>query len=299
MRKNWISVVSLVLNVVLLVSVISLGGKLERTEENLRGWISLVEDEVRESAGAVAGRVEQILEDSAKQVADFTVEPVGMDAERCTLEVNLRLNLRRWSGDTTVTVEVAAGADTFLTALPVDAAGRCGGTLSLPMESGTEIRLTAAITTGGVTAREELGGWWDIAAMLPVQLSSHGGSRPYYENGAVRLDGFSVSLSDGQDQYGIPVQEPEFRLYVNDALTASGPAAVLESDYDGYYVDYEYVLEPVACRPEDTVRLTFVCKDEFGLGYEFALRIWRVPAEDGALEEVPAEIEYRPTLTWE
>ncbi len=60
MKKNWISVVSLVLNVVLLVFVVGLAAKLERTEENLRSWIGHVEDEVQESRDAVVSRVESL-----------------------------------------------------------------------------------------------------------------------------------------------------------------------------------------------------------------------------------------------
>ena len=55
----------------------------------------------------------------------------------------------------------------------------------------------------------------------------------------------------------------------------------------------------VPCKPDDTVRLTFACKDDFGLGYEFNLGIWGVPAEDGKLEELPMEMETRAKLIWE
>ena len=39
MRKSWMQIASLTLNVVLLVSVISLGGKLEDTRRTLRSYI--------------------------------------------------------------------------------------------------------------------------------------------------------------------------------------------------------------------------------------------------------------------
>ena len=299
MRKNWISIVSLALNVVLLVSVISLGGKLERTEENLRGWIGRIESEVQESTGTVVRGVERVLEDSVKQVMDYEIQPLYIDSENQTLEADVVLRLREWSEDTTVEVKAAAGRNTFITLLPITGDGICTGQMAFPLNEQGEVKLSATVTRGGVSVREELGGWWDIAAMLPVQLSSWGGSTPRYEDGAVRLGDFDVSLFDGQDQYGIQVQEPEFRLYVNEALAAAGSAVEVEDDSPQHFVQYEYVLEPVACQPGDTIRLNFVCKDDFGLGYEFVLGHWRVPAEEDVLEEVPVEAGTRPILTWE
>ena len=53
------------------------------------------------------------------------------------------------------------------------------------------------------------------------------------------------------------------------------------------------------CDPGDTVRMAVACKDHLGLGYEFNLGIWRVPTEDGELEELPMEMETRAKLIWE
>lgn len=255
MKKNWVSIVSLVLNVVLLVSVISLGGKLERTEENLRGWIGHVEHEVQESTETVVGRVERLLEDSAKQVADFSVEPVGVDAENRTLEVNLRLNLSRWSEDTTVVMEVAAGANLFLTALPVDGAGSCNEILSFPMDNSMEIRLTAAITTGGVTTREELGSWSDVSMLLPVQLRSWGGTSPVYRDGCLTIEQ-QEGWPETPDGDEARVSDICYRLYVNHEKVREA------SQCENWQQE---------CAAGDEIRLTLFCRDEYGLGYEFTL----------------------------
>ena len=84
---------------------------------------------------------------------------------------------------------------------------------------------------------------------------------------------------------GIQVQAPEFRLYRNDALAevvprpgaAPGPDMQLCGGPGG---------EPltVSCAPGDEMRLTFACRDDFGLAYEFAYACWQVTA-DGAEEQ--------------
>ena len=281
MKKNWIPIVSLVLNVVLLVSVIGLVGKLERTEENLRGWIGHVESEVQESTETVMRRVEHILEDSGKQVAEFAVEPIGIDAENHALEVNLRLNLRRWSADTTVTVEVTAGTDALRKVLPIDATGNCSGTVSVPMETGTEIRLTADVTTNGVTTREELGGWGDISMLLPLQNDGGGWSGPEYRDGVLSSQ-FNMWLR-GQNGMPGPIQNPEFKIYKNGVLTQT-LAAVTDpyagvSDGACYTVDTEDYRWSLACDPGDVIEIRFLCQDEYGLGYDFLFANWTVEEE--------------------
>lgn len=255
MKKNWVSIVSLVLNVVLLVSVISLGGKLERTEENLRGWIGHVEHEVQETTETVVGRVERMLEDSAKQVADFSVEPVGVDAENRTLEVNLRLNLRRWSEDTTVQLKAVAGQDTFITALPVNGLGSCVGQIGIPLNQQCPVELDAVIITDGVSVREELGSWSDVSMLLPVQLRSWGGTSPVYRDGCLTIEQ-QEGWPETPDGDEARVSDICYRLYVNHEKVREA------SQCENWQQE---------CAAGDEIRLTLFCRDEYGLGYEFTL----------------------------
>lgn len=282
MKKNWISIVSLVLNVVLLVSVIGLAAKLERTEENLRGWIGHVEDEVQESTESIVRRVGNLLEDAEKQVAEFTVEPISMDAENRTLEVSLRLNLRRWSANTTVTVVGTVGTDVLREALSADAAGNYSGTVSLPMESNTEIWLTADVTTDGVTTREELGGWGDISMLLPLQSDGGGWSGPEYRDGVLSSQ-FNVSVTGRDYQQPGEIRAPKFQVYQNGKLVQT-IAAVIDP-YSGssngvcYTVDTEDYWWNLECDEGDVIEIRFLCQDEYGLGYDFLFANWTVEGE--------------------
>ena len=103
-------------------------------------------------------------------------------------------------------------------------------------------------------------------------------------------------LFDGQDRYGIRVREPEFRMYLNDIPVQTQPGTEQE---DGGLVQYECLIEPMTCEPGDTFRMTFTCRDEFGLAYEFTLGLWSIPEEEGRLEELPAEEPHRPVLIWD
>ena len=282
MKKNWASIVSLVLNVVLLVAVIGLAGKIERTEENLRGWIGHVESEVQESTETVVGRVEHILEDAEKQVAEFDVEPLGVDVENRALEVSLRLNLRRWSADTTVMVVGTVGTDVLREVLSADAAGSYSGTVSLPVESGAEIRLTAVITTGGVTVREELGGWGEISMLLPLQTGGGGWDGPVYQDGILSSQ-FHITI-DGQDnQRPGTTENPEFRVYRNGEPVQTFGAIIDPSAGSSSGVcytvdtkDYRWSLE---CDEGDTVEIRFLCQDEFGLSYDWLFAVWTPEGE--------------------
>lgn len=282
MKKNWISIVSLVLNVVLLVSVIGLAAKLERTEENLRGWIGHVEDEVQESTESIVRRVENLLEDAEKQVAEFTVEPISMDAENRTLEVSLRLNLRRWSADTTVTVVGTVGTDVLREALSADAAGNYSGTVSLPVESDTEIRLAADVTTNGVTTREKLGGWGDISMLLPLQSDGGGWSGPEYRDGVLSSQ-FSISVTGRDNQRPGRIDEPRFQIYRNGVLVQTFEAVI--DPYSGssngvcYTVDTEDYRWSLECDEGDVIEIRFLCQDEYGLGYDSCFAVWKVEGE--------------------
>jgi hypothetical protein len=282
MKKNWISIVSLVLNIVLLVFVIGLAAKLERTEENLRGWIGHVEDEVQESRDSVVSRVESLLEDAEKQVAEFSMEPVGMDADNRALEVSLQLNLRHWSADTTVTVVGTVGTNVLHEVLSADAAGSYSGTLSIPVESGTEIRLTVVITTGGETVREELGDWGEISMLLPLQTGGGGWDGPVYQNGILSSQ-FHITI-DGQDnQKPGAIENPEFRIYRNGELVQTfgaviDPTAGSSSGFC-YTVDTEDYRWGLECDEGDVIEIRFLCQDEFGLSYDWLFAAWTPEGE--------------------
>lgn len=299
MKKNWFAVVSILLNVVLLAAVVYLGGKLEETERVLRSHIDNAESTIQSSVDNIEWKVENAIKEATKLVADYSMEPVGIDAENHTVEMSLKLQLQKWSADAYVDVEVVSGVNTYLKRLPIDSVGSCSGNLIFPVEDTAEVKLAAIVTMNGVTTREELGGWGEISQMLPIQFGAGGGSWPMYSEGMLSVDLYHAFLNGG-DRWEIIVEEPEFRIYFNDRLEKTVP---VEARQDGGPQREHHILMEqqllMPCKPGDTVRMTVACKDQFGLGYEFNLGIWRVPAEDGELEELPMEMETRAKLIWE
>lgn len=298
MKKHALALVSIALNLALLASVVYLGGKLESMEARLENDIQRTEDHIHTSIEHIDRNVKNAIEEATKLMADYTLEPVGVDAKNHALELNLRVQLRQWSADTYVDVEVVSGSNTYLKRLPIDAAGSCSGNLIFPVEDSEEVKLAAIVTMNGVTTREDLGDWGEVAQMLPIQLDAGGGAWPRYKEGMLSVDTYHAYFYGGGHR-DFTVEEPEFRVYLNDRLEKTVP---VDTRQDGAQSEHHIFMEQqliMPCEPGDTVRMTVACKDDLGLGYEFNLGIWGVPAEDGKLEELPMEMETRAKLIWE
>lgn len=283
MKKNWIAVLSLALNVLLVAQLVVFGGKLETTERNLRNQINDVESALQASVYNIERRVQSGIEEASKKILDYELQPVGIDKEAQTLEADIVLRLREWSEDTTVQLIAVVGRDTFITLLPANVLGNCVGQISIPLNQQTEVKLQAVITSGSTTTREELGGWGDISMLLPIQVNSWGGSVPRFQNGTLLIDQYEGCLEnpDGQIVEGINTC---YRLYVNGRMVRE------EELCQGW----EH-----PCKLGDEIRITLSCQDEFGLGYEFVL-YEGVCIEDGNTQDA-AEVgsgSVSPILTW-
>lgn len=135
----------------------------------------------------------------------------------------------------------------------------------------------------------------DTYALLPVQRRTWSGVTPVCEGGTFGVGGELEFGLRNWEAPGIQVQAPEFRLYRNDALAEVVPAREQRQGRTySYAADLEEPLT-VSCAPGDELRLTFACRDDFGLAYEFAYACWQVTA-DGAEEQDVFAAD--PVLTW-
>lgn len=107
-----------------------------------------------------------------------------------------------------------------------DGTGIFSGQIFLPVEGNNEVFLCTQISGGGLTTKEELGGWGDLSMLLPLQNSGGGWSGPEYRDGVMSSQ-FSISirgfanrmLKVYEDQDGpASVQNPEFYIYKNGEL---------------------------------------------------------------------------------
>lgn len=277
-KKNGMQLLTLVLCAVLLV--LNLFQRAELAE--LKGQLNAFSYRLDRLDGAVndtSGMVARELEEVARVAADYDLHVTGMDQNSRRLLAQVSVTLRQWREDTAVTLLVDQTGETE--EFPM--AGQGGGTfyadVSIPAEGERELSLSVLVDTAGTVTREELGGWGDVSMLLPLQLSSWGGSTPRYQNGAVQIDSYSVDLetTDGQ---AASEKNASYRLYVNDKLVKEAAAC------QGW---------EQSCQAGDIVMLTFACEDEFGLGYEFCLYQAMI-TERGGMDELPVE---EPKLTWD
>lgn len=283
MKKNWMQIVTLVLCAVLLAVTIVQGRKLEELRGYLDIELSKLENHMDSAISNVDDQVALLLEEAANPIEDFEVEPLYVDKENQTLEANIVLTLKQWSEDTMVDVTAIVGRNTFITRLPINGNGICSGQMAFPLEEQTEVRLEAAVITNGITTRQELTAWTDISGLLPLWNGGGGWSGPYWEGGLLTCDHMEIDICD-RDNRSVEVMDPRYHVYCNSELVQELPGK--------YQTDMQ-----IPCQDGDTIEVHFLCKDEFGLNYEFYFLGWRI--RDGIAEDYYADGWESPKLSWD
>ena len=156
-----------------------------------------------------------------------------------------------------------------------------------------EFALVLVTRDGGDVRRENLGGIYDTAELLPVQCTYQGGrTTAEYMKGIFTAYGRSAELYTKADPGGIETESQVFRLRRNDEIVAEQAAE--PEDASNRYSGGKLTSE---AQPGDRMALTFFCRDENGLGYEFLLQNWVAVAERD-VAYVGAEWEDWLKLTW-
>lgn len=281
MKKNFLQILTLCLCIVLLVITIIQGMRLVEYRNWMEYRIDNLEQSVNGQTQRIADQVSRDLEEAGKTVADYTLEPVGIDPENRALLVDVSVTLKEWYEETEVTLLVETALEEV--PLPMIAAGDgvFTGRLSVPLEGTCELSLYARISGGGRMEREYLGAWGDFSMLLPLQASGGGWSGPDYYDGAVHSD-FYITLQ-GKDGEKVSVNNPEFRVYRNGELVQTLKAMYSISLSDDYSSSYTVSVGPegwsVECDEDDVIVIRFRCEDEFGLGYDFLFMNWTIEGE--------------------
>jgi len=255
MKKNALQIITLGFCVILLVMNVRQGRKLEEYRSQLSGEISNKYSMLYNDLEGISSRIERKLEEGAKLVADYSLEPGGVRKASRSLLTDVVVKLKEWRTDTAV--ELLVRQDGKETAISMTSVGNGDFTcaLELPMEQEGELWLDVAITSGGAARREELGGFGEMSMLLPVQMRSWGGTAPVYEEGVLTIGQHEGDL---EDRSGAPaeVSDIHYRLYVNGEMVKEDTVC-------------ENWLQE--CANGDEIRLTLFCRDKYGLGYEFTL----------------------------
>ena len=302
MKGKWFQIVSLALNAVLLIALLMTRAELVDTQTILKSQLDGI-------AWRLSDMDNQITDLSAKQreqtenLADFSFEPTGLDPETHTLQADMRITLRRWTADTAVTLLITQNGQTA--ELPMTGTDGVFATpVGLPVEQTGEVSFAANITAGGQTSREEVTSYSDLAMLLPLVSIGNGSvTGPSYEKETACMEiDFDVGL---EKQYGAEAVNPVFQIRKNGKAVQEVSAKISEqvpsnNPPEDYYAPdtAENKLE-IPCQPSDTVEIHLLCRDSFGLAYDFTTYSYEI-GEDGIIEQqVWPVTDYNVEVSWD
>lgn len=299
MKKNWFQILSLALNVALLIALLVTRGELMNTQTILKSNLDGI-------AYRLSDMDDQITNLSAKQreqtedLSDFSFEPTGLDPESHTLQADMSITLRRWTADTEVALAVTQNGRT--TEQPMSGNGGVFTALvSLPVEDTGEVSFAANITAGGQTSREEVTSYSDLAMLLPLTNDGSGYGDPTYRGGSLQLQ-YDLGV---RKQYGTEVIAPVFQVLKNGETVQTLPVKISESTVssDPDVVYYTPASEnggiAVSCQPKDTIELHLLCRDSFGLSYDFTACTYEIDQDGTMAEEVWPVTDHNVRVSWE
>lgn len=293
-KKNWIQGFALVLCLFLLVlnlwqlrQISDLRRQLQSTETNLQMETRRLDERVQ--------AVQRAAQEADKLVQDWELQSVDVDpASRC-LRAEVSLGLKEWREDTQVYLTVTQGTETR-NALLTGNGGRYSGVVEIPVDS-REIRMLARISAEGLQKEEDLSGWDSASMLLPVQCYGWGVGGPNYARNPDKTGALTVTHCEaelmGYEKRALPqLSEQVFRLRRNGEIAAEKTAMYGETIN-------QYTCEEVSSEAQigDELILTFFCRDESGLGYEFFLDCWAI--DDNGIGARRAPAADWPRLTWD
>lgn len=299
MKKNWFQILSLALNAVLLIALLMTRAELADTQNSLKNQLDSVAwrlIDVQDQITDLSVRQREQTED----LSDFSFEPTGLDPESHTLQADMSITLRRWTADTAVTLLITQNGQTA--ELPMTGTDGVFTTpVGLPVEQTGEASFAVNITDGGQTSREEVTSYSDIAMLLPLTNDSSGYGDPTYRGGSFQLQ-YDLGI---RKQYGTEVIAPVFQVLKNGETVQTLPVKISESTVssDPDVVYYTPASEEggfaVSCQPEDTVELHLLCRDSFGLSYDFTVCTYEIDQDGTMVEEVWPDTDYNVRVFWE
>ena len=299
MKEKRFQILSLALNVVLLIALFATRAELVDKQTILKSKL----DDISYRLSNMDDRITNL---SAKQreqtedLSDFSFEPTGLDPESHMLQANMNITLRRWAEDTAVTLLITQNGQTE--ELPMTGTDGVFATpVGLPVEQTGEVSFAANITAGGQTSREEVTSYSDIAMLLPLTNDSSGYGDPTYRGGSFQLQ-YDLGI---RKQYGTEVIAPVFQVLKNGETVQTLPVKISESTVssDPDVVYYTPASEEggfaVSCQPEDTVELHLLCRDSFGLSYDFTVCTYEIDQDGTMVEEVWPVTDYNVEVSWD
>ena len=299
MKEKRFQNLSLALNAVLLIALFTIRAELADTQNSLKNQLDSVAwrlMDVQDQITDLSVRQREQTED----LSDFSFESTGLDPESHTLQADMSITLRRWTADTAVTLLITQNGQTA--ELPMTGNGGVfTAPVNLPVEQTGEVSFAANITAGGQTSREEVTSYSDLAMLLPLTNDGSGYGDPTYRGGSFQLQ-YDLGI---RKQYGTEVIAPVFQVLKNGETVQTLPVKISESTVssDPDVVYYTPASEEggfaVSCQPEDTVELHLLCRDSFGLSYDFTVCTYEIDQDGTMAEEVWPVTDHNVRVSWE
>ena len=299
MKEKRFQNLSLALNAVLLIALFA-------TRAELVDKQTILKSKLDDIAYRLSDMDERITNLSAKQreqtedLSDFSFEPTGLDPESHMLQADMSITLRRWTADTAATLLITQNDQT--TELPMTGTdGVFTVPVELPVEQTGEVSFAVNITASGQTSREEVTSYSDLAMLLPLTNDGSGYGDPTYRGGSLQLQ-YDLGV---RKQYGTEVVAPVFQVLKNGETVQTLPVKISESTVssDPDVVYYTPASEnggiAVSCQPEDTVELHLLCRDSFGLSYDFTVCTYEINQDGTIVEEVWPVTDYNVEVSWD
>ena len=299
MKEKRFQNLSLALNAVLLIALFTIRAELVDKQ-------TILKSKLDDIAYRLSDMDERITNLSAKQreqtedLSDFSFEPTGLDPESHMLQADMSITLRRWTADTAATLLITQNDQT--TELPMTGTdGVFTVPVELPVEQTGEVSFAVNITAGGQTSREEVTSYSDLAMLLPLTNDGSGYGDPTYRGGSLQLQ-YDLGV---RKQYGTEVVAPVFQVLKNGETVQTLPVKISESTVSSEpdVVYYTPASEnggiAVSCQPEDTVELHLLCRDSFGLSYDFTACTYEIDQNGTMVEEVWPVTDYNVRVSWE
>ena len=299
MKEKRFQNLSLALNAVLLIALFTIRAELVDKQ-------TILKSKLDDIAYRLSDMDERITNLSAKQreqtedLSDFSFEPTGLDPESHMLQADMSITLRRWTADTAATLLITQNDQT--TELPMTGTdGVFTVPVELPVEQTGEVSFAVNITASGQTSREEVTSYSDLAMLLPLTNDGSGYGDPTYRGGSLQLQ-YDLGV---RKQYGTEVVAPVFQVLKNGETVQTLPVKISESTVssDPDVVYYTPASEnggiAVSCQPEDTVELHLLCRDSFGLSYDFTVCTYEIDQDGTIVEEVWPVTDYNVEVSWD
>lgn len=292
-KKNRVQALTLALCVVLLGLNLWQGRRLSALERRISDAQRNVKDDIQSLEVSLLEREREA--DRLVQSWDYTPS-VNME-KRC-LSLAVSAVLKEWREDTAAEVLwVGDGGTVGEGSAPLtgDGRGTFAGVLEIPLDRGRlEFALDINIEDGGGQRRENLGGVFDTGELLPVQCTYQGGrTQAEYLKGVFTAYECNAELYTKTSPGGVKTEGQVFRLRRNGEIAAEQAAE--PGDGSNSYFCGRLASE---AQPGDRMALTFFCRDENGLGYEFLLQSW-IAVEERDVAPGGAEWEDWLKLTWD